>query len=183
MASKPSPIAASISPQPVQVEAAGRSFTIPVLPASNWIVALSGPEPVSEVFPGLLSSGDFDRILDLMEDGRVDVEDLRKPAFEAVTAASGFRWWEALRLVGMAEGGPSVIGEMTIRGIDPADIPFGRWCAAVYVLATRNLEPKERMKWDAKFSAPPPEAIDEEEDSSFEDMIKGFQGMPGARSG
>lgn len=186
MTSNPSPLAASISPQPVRVEAAGRTFTIPVLPASAWICAIADDEPITSVFPGLLPESEYEVVTDMLIYGKLTTVDLRRPAFDAVSAASGFRWWEALSLVGMCTHDAQVIGELTLFGIDPDTTPFGRWCAALYALNLRNLDDKERQKWLAKFTFPPPlaEAMDEAAaGDSFQDMIKGFRGMPGVSGG
>lgn len=184
MASKPSILAASISPQPVRVEAASRSFVIPVLPASNWITAVAQEDFVTAVFPGLLPPDGLSSIVEMLLDGEIDPDGLKRPAFDAIAAASGFRWWEAMRLVGMADGNQQVVGELTLRGVDPDVIPFGRWCAALYALAIRGMDEKERQKFLAKFTMPPPEAMDEAaETDGFQDMIKGFRGMAGVRGG
>lgn len=186
MASDPSIITASISPEPVVVEAAGRKLHFPLLSASDWIKALADEDPITAIMPGLLTDESYDFVMDSMVEDRLDQKDLRRPAFDAITKASGFRWWEALSLVGLCEANAFVVGELTLRGIDPDAMPFGRWCAAVYALAIRGLDEKERQKWLARFNAPPAiaEAMDEAADSSsFEDMIRGFRGMPGARQG
>jgi hypothetical protein len=186
MASKSFDLAASISPQQVEVEAAGRAFTIPIRPASDWILAIADDEPITAIFPGLLSEDGYERVMELLADEKLDAVDLRKPAFAAVSKASGFRWWEAFNLVGMCTHGPLVIGELALRGIDAGSVPFGRWCAALYALNLRGLDEKERQKWIGKFTFPPPlaEAMDEAASSdSFQDMIKGFRGMPGVSGG
>lgn len=184
MASKPSILAASISPQPVGVEAVGRSFVIPVRTASEWITAVAQDDFVTAVFPGLLPPDGVSTIVEMLIEGYLEPDELKRPAFDAITAASGFRWWEAMRLVGMADGNQQVIGELTLRGVDPDTIPFGRWCAALYALAVRGMDEKERQKWLAKFTMPPPEAMDEAaETDGFQDMIKGFRGMAGVRGG
>lgn len=184
MASKPSILAASISPKPVRVEAAGRSFVIPIRPASDWITAVAQEDFVTAVFPGLLTEEGSGTAIEMMVDGDMEPAELKQPAFDAITRASGFRWWEAMRLVGMADGNQQVVGELTLRGVDPDVIPFGRWCAALYALAIRGMDEKERQKFLAKFTMPPPEAMDEAaEGDGFQDMIKGFRGMAGVRGG
>lgn len=179
-------LAASISPQPVQVEAAGRTYTIPSRTAGDWILAVADDEPITAVFPGLLSKSDYQLVVNLLADGDLDVLELRRPAFDAISTASGFKWWETMNLVGMCTHDARVIGELTLRGIDPGAVPFSRWCAALYALNLRGLDEKEQQKWLAKFTFPPPlaEALDEAAaGDSFEDMIKGFRGMPGVSGG
>jgi hypothetical protein len=180
----PTVLAASIAIREIGVEAAGRSFTIPAQPAASWITALADDEPVTAVMPGMLSPDGFDRVGDLLLGEKLTLKDLRSMAFSAITEASGFRWWEAFKLVGLVNNNPIVMGEMTLAGIDPEAIPFGRWCTAVYAFCLRNHDEKEQQKWLAKFSFPPPlaEAMEEAaETGSFEDMVRGFRGMPGAR--
>lgn len=185
MVSRSSVLTASITARSVVVEASGVRFTIPPKNASSWILALASEDPITAVFPGLLSSEDYDTVIDMLADELMEVTDIRSASFKATSEASGMKWWEALRLVGMADSS-DVMGSLTLKGVDPAAIPFGRWCSAVFALAISGLEEKERAKWESKLSFPPPlaEAMEEAAESgSFEDMVKGFRGMPGARLG
>lgn len=174
---------ASISRGSLDVEAFGRRYRVPYHSAAEWMTALSEPEFITSVFPGLLREQDSERVADMLMDGRAEVRGLKAPAFDLISRASGFRWWEAVTLVGMADGSPNVMGELTLSGVDPESIPFGRWCAAVYTLATRNLDEKERTKWLARFNAPPPGEEESDEGMAFTDMVRGLQGIPGARIG
>lgn len=177
-------LAASTRIEPIRVEAAGRWWTIPKLPAADWILAVSEDEPVTAVFPGLLNDAGAEHVGDMLVRGTFPVDHLRNAAFSAIKQASGWNWWEAMRLVGMADAQPEVVGELTLRGLDPESVPFGRWCHAVYALATKNLDEKERAKFEAKFTFPP-EGFEEDEDAgmSFESMVQGFRNLPGARLG
>lgn len=182
----PDILRASISREPLKVEAFSRSLRVPFVPASEWMSALSQDDFITSVFPGMLGDKDFEWVANRMADGAIDYTDLKKPAFDLVRQASGFRWWEALKLVGMTDSDPLVMGLLTLSGVDPDAVPFGRWCAALYSLNVKDLDDKERNKWLARFNAPPPiaEALEEAEDGlSFEGMVRGFQGMPGARIG
>lgn len=186
MTSSRSILEAAIASKPVAVAASGRVLTFPSMPASTWIAALAEEDLIFSVVPCLLNESGYDFIMDRLFEEKIGPKDLRRPAFDAISAASGFRWWEALSLVGLCESDPFVIGELTLRGVDPDRMPFGRWCTAVYALAIRGLGEKERMKWLAKFNAPPPiaEAMDESLDGdSFSEMIRGFRNIPGARQG
>jgi hypothetical protein len=185
--SKPSVLRASLSARPIGVEASGHIFTLPAASAAVWITALCEEDPITAVFPGLLSDDSYERATRMISAGQMPMRAVKRAAFDAITRASGRRWWEAIRLVGMSDDDGYVVGELTLRGVDPWAMPFARWCAAVYALATRGLEPKDHMKWTTKLAAPPPieEAMAEADESagSFEDMIRGFQSMPGARMG
>lgn len=179
-------LAAYTSAKTIVVGAAGRSYSIPPRPAADWIESLAADEPVTAVVPGLMDDADFNRVGDRLLEGRVTLLDIRKMAFEAISAASGFRWWEAFTLIGICDREPIVTGLLTLAGIDPAAVPFGRWCSAVYAICIKDLDEKECQKWLARFTFPPPlaEAMDEAAgQDSFEGMIRGFRGMPGARMG
>lgn len=160
-------------------------FAFPHLTASDWLVALSDEyNPEMEVIPGLLDDECYDKTVDALESGQVSLKQLQSAARKAISVASGFDWWEAIRLVGLCDANPEVMGEMTLRGVNPDVIPFGRWCSALYALATRNLDDKEKMKFLSKFSVPPPNVDDVEETGmSFESMVTSMRGIPGMRMG
>ena len=187
MRSKTSLLQASLASHPVAVELGSYRFVIPACPASVWIDALADEDPVTCVVPGMLGGRGYERSTRLIAQDLISLTQVRAASFAAIREASGYRWWEAMRLVGLADQDSYVVGELALLGVDPDAIPFARWCAAVHALATRNMEPKDRAKWDAKLSVPPPieEAMEEaaEAEGSFEDMVRGFRSLPGARSG
>ena len=160
------------------------AFSIPSRTADEWLLAISDEDSITSIIPGMLTDVATERLYAHVESEKVTLEDVRRGALDAIAAASGFRWWEASRLIGMAEaGGGEFYGRLLLKGIDPRSISFGAWCAAAYSLALQgHSEDKERLKFTARFSAPPPgEEFDE--GNSFESMVKAARAMPGMRVG
>lgn len=141
----------------VDVEIGGKVYAIPALPARDWVLAvldvtsqgLSGPLP--GVVPGLIAD---DELADAIADGEVSSEECARAARAAVEAASGTRWWTAIR-VAHSTAGTDIGAELTARGVDPGVIPFGAYLAAAYRVATREATDVDRAKVDAALEAPP----------------------------
>jgi hypothetical protein len=176
-------LATATTAQAVVVAVSHIKLTVPPQPATPWILALAGDDPVGSVLPGMLSERDDERLWNLVSSGKADSKDLHKAFCSAVAEASGRPWWVALKLVGMCDGSPEFIGRLTLKGVDPDRIPFARWCAAVYALAMANADEKARMKFDAKLDAPPAGVEFEDEGMSFESMVAQARSIPGMRVG
>lgn len=136
---------------PVHLDLADRTWTIPALPAADWMAAtLSG---WLDIIPGLLvDPADLD---DLLDDGTVGYTDCVAAARDALEAAAGCRWWTAQRLIHAACDWGSIGGELLLRGINPAVAPLGAVLAAAYRTATRHAEPAERARIDFELDRPP----------------------------
>lgn len=176
-------LSAATTAQPVVVAVSRSKLTIPPQNATAWILALAGDDPTGSVLPGMLSERDDERLWNLVSTGKADSKDIHKAFCSAVAQASGRKWWETMKLVGMCEGSPEFIGRLTLKGVDPDTIPFARWCAAVYALAVANADEKGRMKFDAKLAAPPAGVDYEDEGTSFESMVAQARNIPGMRVG
>lgn len=181
-------LSAATVKQEITVAVGRFRFTIPELNADSWIIALASEEPITAVIPGLLNDRDDDKLFELLATGIIQPADLRKAAFYAITKASGRKWWEALKLVGVCSGedGPEIVGRLVLRGVVPGDMTFGAWCAAVYALCLEGHEDKERIKFKAKLASPPAieEALEEaDEGMSFDSMVRLARSMPGMRVG
>lgn len=159
-------------------------FDIPARAASDWLLAVSDEDSVTTIIPGMLGDVATERLYHLIESERIGLEDIRRSALNAIAAASGFKWWEAVRLTGMAEAeNGEFFGRLLLKGVDPRSVPFGAWCSAAYSLAMQGYqEDKERLKFTARFQAPPP-GEEYDEGDSFESMVKTARSMPGMRVG
>lgn len=135
----------------VEVVLAGRAWTIPARPAADWLLAAIGPW--TDIVPGLVDDPD-DEIDDLIADGNLDDGELRQAAQDALTAASGLKWWVAEHLARVAVQ-TWVGAEVLLGGVDPATAPFGAYLAAAHHAATRNMTKENRLKFDLDLTQPP----------------------------
>jgi hypothetical protein len=174
--------------QSVNVTCHGRQYGIPFLAASAWINALTSQQSALAVFPGMLPQAEYTRVLDGLMDGSINEAEVRNAALHAIRQAAGRPWWEAVRLVGMADAaGATLVGMLTLAGVDSDVMPFGRWLAAVYALGVKGKDEKERMIFEAKLSVPPagidPDVLAEEGQDDFAAMVNLARSAPGMSTG
>ncbi len=148
----------------VDVDVAGRTYTIPALPARAWILATYGSW--ADIVPGMLE-GDVDELEEGIASGTVSSEECKRAAREALEAAAGTRWWTASRLAHCA--GDAIGSELLLAGINPDTTPFGAWLLAAYRVATRHAKDVQIAQLDSELDAPPadmtPEQLWEESDT------------------
>lgn len=136
---------------PVDVDVGGRTWTIPALPAADWMAAaLTG---WLDIVPGLVDQPAA--LDDVLDDGTVSYDDCVAAARDALEAAAGCRWWVALRLVHTVCDWATVGGELLLRGVDPGTAPLGAVLAAAYRAATRNADDPQRARIDLALDRPP----------------------------
>lgn len=142
---------------PVDVDIGDRTYTIPALPARDWMLAvihlsedgLAGS--IAGVVPGLIPDDD---LADAIADGTVSSEECRQAARDAIEAAAGTKWWTAIKLA-LAAADDRISGELLAGGADPGVQPFGGFLLAAYRTATRNIADVDRARIDSELDAPP----------------------------
>lgn len=144
---------------PVDVDLGGHTYTIPPLPATDWMTALlaGGWEAI---LPDMLD-GDLDDLEDQLFDGTVTTDDLRRAAQDAVEAAAGTKWWSAERLAA-AIAGSWLGGELVLQGVDPDRIPFGAYLSAAHQCVLGRMDKTQRVRWELDLDRPPA-GVDPEE--------------------
>lgn len=165
----------------------GERYEIPALPAREWLVAHLDDDPLA-IFPGLLADDDEDALLDAIEDDEDPLTSQRCSDLGLALlgeASGGWRWWEADRLVHVAIAGWAYLdGPAARQGVDLLELPFDRFCSAVYSWRVENAEKKDREEFDRWLSAPPPAillASDEDpEDWQLEEEASSFLAVAGA---
>lgn len=135
----------------VDVDVAGRIYTIPPLPARAWILAAHGQW--SDIVPGMLE-GDLDDLRDGIIAGTIPPEECRRAAQAALEATAGCRWWTARRLALGAVAG-EIGTDLLLAGFDLDRESFGAWLAGAYRLATRHMKDVQVAQLDAELEAPP----------------------------
>lgn len=164
---------ASLRPCPVDVELGGWIYTIPALPAADWIEAvLEGT-----IFPGLLRDRTTERdVMSLLARNEATTEELVEANRAALEVAAGRSWWSADRLIrsAMHERVRAVLlGSLFGDGLNLRSVSLGAFCDAVYARAVYTLEEDRRGELDAELNLPPAEAADElwDDDEAAADFL------------
>ena len=153
-------IAASLRAAPIDVQLGEWVYTIPALPAADWLEAVL--KGWGGVVPGMFAGNDEVAVLADHLTGRVTGEEIEAAARGAAEEASGWRWWAIERLtaaVTQPDQWPSLHGGLLLRGVDPAAVPFGALLNALYALLTEHMKPEKRESFDFQLNAPPPKAV------------------------
>lgn len=175
-------LAATLEPVEIDVEVAGGTYTVPALPASDWLVVIAEGS-WGDIVPGLLdpdTTGDLeDRIADLA----VDHEELRIAAQAALAAAAGVKWWTA-RLMAVTAVTTRLAAHLRLHGIDPTVVSLGAYLSAAYNAATEGMDRAARAQFDMELQRPPVGVAPEEwydEDAAAEGFLAAMGAM-GARA-
>lgn len=159
----------SLRPWPVVITVGGEEFTIPPLPAADWLAALmSEAFSLDDLFPGLLDDEDHDRAVAVLLSDMHELEQFHRLTLDIVELASGRSWWVALRLIGAAVGSWDVIGaELILKQVDPERLSLAAWLDAVLLVMLRSMDEKDITMFTLKLEAPPPEAQEEAEEMTM----------------
>lgn len=140
----------------VTVEVAGQSYVIPALPAADWLEAILDENAALPIVPGMLSEEDRETLWDAVCDGEVQQVELVEANRAALEVAGGRKWWECDRLIrSSAEYWHIVGGELARLGIQVDQVPLAAVLNAIYVICVRNMDDKERNKFDLDIRRPP----------------------------
>lgn len=178
---------ASLRVWAVEVDLAGATYRIPPLPAAEWFAAVLSSEQ-GPLVPGLLVPEDQETVIDLLMEGAITKRQLDQANHEALAAASGWKWWEAERLIASAAVGWKVIGGLLQgAGLDMTRASLGAVLSSMYAMAVSNMKKEDRFTFDSQISAPPLGAAREWFDESayadnFAELLKAHQSktLPGA---
>lgn len=153
----------SLRPWPVVVSIRGEDFTIPALPATDWLNVLMRDSPeLDDVFPGLLAEEDQADATEALSASVTSLDDFSTLALGVVELAAGRPWWVAFRLIGTAKGSWDVLGaEMLLKGIDADQLSLSAWLDVLLLVILRNLDQKDVTMFTLKLESPPPEAVEE----------------------
>lgn len=154
-----------LSRRPLPVTLAGETFLLPWRPAAEWADCLNRYTLLSV---NLAEPKTRNRMAALLLDVPGTGEEIQRESYRLLSEQTGRKWWEALRLLANANS-PEALGHLTLEGVDPWSVSVGQWCAATYVLYTRNQDMQGRLKFDFTLSIPP-EGFDDEWDDGADDV-------------
>lgn len=156
----------------VVVALGGRRWTIPALPAADWLEPLFAADLIpDDIFPAMVGDPQAVRWLDeALLAGDITLEQATEAAMEALTVAAGRPWWVTVRLAAfVAKSWDHIGGQLAITGPDAATCPLGRWLDAAYLTCVRSMKPDSVDRWMAYLNTPPigvNAALDEDEESA-----------------
>lgn len=150
---------ASLEVREIEVRCGEWLYTIPALPARDWLAAVLDPRGTA-IFPGLLDRADRLDVTRAYLLRQVSAEEIRDCCRAALAAASGRSWWIAdrlIRAVATSEHWPFVHGSLARSGVDLAVVPIAAYCDAVYSLIVERMgEQRQRENFDRELDLPPP---------------------------
>lgn len=151
------------------------AFRIEPLPAASWIVASLQRDHLAYL-PGLLTGGHRERMMDALEEGQITIDDLGEVNHDAIEVVSGWRWWEAGRLIGLVSHSYHTVGALLVlSGVDPLHTPLGAYLAAVYGRLWMDMDKKGRAKLAQTIAAPPATLLgDNFDEEAAEAAVRAF---------
>jgi len=134
----------------IELELGGRTFDVPALSAVDWWPLLSSGDH-GQILDFVVSSPtDPDSLDELLLDGRIDPEEVRVAAVDAIEAAAGRSLHVATVLVQLANAQwSSINGALVRHGFRWEGQPFGAVLDAVYAEVTARTDEEGRKKLDA----------------------------------
>lgn len=179
-------IAASLRCLAVEVECAGEWFTVPALPASEWLEVLT-TVGWSGIFPGLLERADRQVVGRAIIHRETDAEEILECAHAVLEVAGGRRWWWTLNLVGSvtnAKTWAAVHGQLLRSGVRADELSLGGWLDACYAMLVENLTEEKRSQLDRALEQAPvgtPIAEQYDEAEAADDFLSALGDFEGDR--
>ena len=146
---------ASLAPASLEIELLGQVWTVPPLPAAEWLTLLwADAFDPDAIFPGL--AGAEEAVFDAMLDGLVTPNEVFEVAMEVLELAAGYRWWFTIKLAMQAKAAWSRVGGlMLLKGVDPNKVSLGAWCSALLALCLNNMEQQKAADFILELNTPP----------------------------
>jgi hypothetical protein len=142
----------SLQPWPIELDLAGKAYTIPALPAVDWLTILMADSVDPERILLDLCPGGHEILLD----ESLEQDDIGNALLDVIEQVSGRRWWIALRLIGVVRSNWHILGaEMFYRHIDPAALSLSAWLDVMLVITIRSMDPKDVAMFTMKLELPP----------------------------
>lgn len=144
-------------------------FRIEPLPAADWIIASLEPGHMAYI-PGLLAGDHLERLMQAIEDGEITMAALETVNHDAIEVVSGWRWWEAGKLIACVTSQWHTLGGLlTLAGVDPAKVPLGAYLGAVYARLWENSSTKDRAKLAQQIATPPASMINPDDPDGWDE--------------
>lgn len=146
----------SLKQWPVLVQMGGEEYTIPALPAADWLPVLMTDDFDPEaVFPGLLIESDQALVEDHLHHGILALEDVHHVSLEIVSTVAGRPWWVALRLIHAAVRSWDALGGDLVRKADASVLSLSAWLDVLFLLVVRGIDDANRTMFLLKLEMTP----------------------------
>jgi hypothetical protein len=159
-----------LQPQPIEVDFAGRSFTIGAHDAISWLKLLT-PLDTYEIFPGLAGQVAVELVEDELWEGRVTEREVMEAALSVVTVAADRPWWTALGLIQVAS-----VSWDKVHVNNAAGMSLAGWLDEVWSKLTPWIDPKKRAAFEVQLQTPPKgwegDVNFDEEEAAFEAAMR-----------
>jgi hypothetical protein len=135
----------------LDVEVAGRWFTVPALDALQWLMIISDEgQDLYDIFPRLAGQEAIEWVEDALWDGRINEDELAKLALEIIAVAADRPWWLALRTVSTARTVWDRVFVNTAAGMSLAG-----WLDQVWGRLMMVSDPTKVTSWIHQMETPP----------------------------
>jgi hypothetical protein len=166
---------ASLRLWPVNIVTPAGTFSIPALPATDWLYVLFDDWGNLNRLADLLRYPDRVRLEDAIFDEHLTHEDLFAAFTEALAVAGGRPWWQTFLLLGLAKGDWSKVHGRVLEGFDPGKVSLSAYLDRVYFALVEHADPKGRQRVDSYLETPPVglkiELDEEKESNAFLAML------------
>jgi hypothetical protein len=144
-------------------------FRIPPRPACDWIIASIEPGHLGYL-PGLLPDDQHGMLIDALADGLLTAKELLAANREALELMSGWRWWEAGRLIAtMVHDFETAGGLLVLSGLDLGKAPLGAVLAAIYARAWSESDKEGRAALASAVTELPADMVDPTRDGEWDE--------------
>lgn len=167
---------------PLGVDLKGLHVRVDWAPADRWIECTTSSAGLIGILTGLTDDETGDRLVERVLGGTVSPEEVATAAYDLIGQAVPYPWWKTVRLLALSTR-DDIAGHLTLEGVDPRRLTVAQWCAAVYVLVTRNGDEKERFKVNVAFDDPPAGVVEDAvaSQADFDEMVAQSRALPGQK--
>ena len=149
----------SLQPWPLTLSVSGQEYEIPATPAAQWLaVLLTEGLMIDEVVLELLHPDDEQALEEALLSGDIDTDELYEACLDLIEAASGRKWYVAMRLVFVVkESWNTLGGEIMLQGVDATHLSLAGWLDAVFLLMLRGMKRENVTMFLSQLEMPPPQ--------------------------
>lgn len=175
---------ASLAPFAVTVDLYEREFTIPALPALDWLKVLLEESPnLWNIVPGMLPEQDRVLVEDAVALGQISYQELLDVSHDVIAVTTGRDYWFVLRLCAIVRASWDTVGGSIARlQLDARVLSLSAWIDAVFhvcceMIGSSGKDAKQKLvSFVSELEAPPPgESVEFDEEAealAFERMVR-----------
>lgn len=161
----------SLQPWSAVITVGGEEFTIPAVPAVEWLSVLMADQfDAMDLLDEFLAGDEVDRVNDLLISGEVTVVELHETILDLIATVSARKWWVTLRLISVVRSDWAILGgELLLKGVDATTLSLAAWLDVLTLIAIRLMQPDKVSMFTAQLEMPPPEAVSKEMETQEEE--------------